>query len=102
MNAQPVPDVTIDDVFRVVSRDYSPEDQQTLRAMIEDIDTRDKARVVLACLRIADGALSRATHALDNATVDARDVIAAAEYPIYLKKVERIEGLSAEELLTNP
>ncbi len=94
---QPVPEVTMDDVDRILERDFSADDGKALRAMIEVIRLREKTRTVLACLRNSGGDLSRAEKELRRASEDWREVIVDAEYPNYSKKTLHIDDVSPEE-----
>ena len=98
LTEQPIPDVSSEDVDRILERDYPQEAQEVLRNLIANFDVRDKERVALASLKIADGDLPRAEKALADAIEDSRDVIVAAEYPNYYRNVLRINDLPAEKL----
>lgn len=95
--AQYVPDVTEADVERIVRRDYPPEQQVVIQDLIRGVEVREKPRVVLACLKNANGDFERLKGELANASGWWREIISAAEYPNYTKKMFRIERLSAEE-----
>src|SRR5207247_854836 len=53
--SQPAPSVTDDDVSRVVRRDYPAAEVDGILQIIAAVDVREKPRVVLACLKIANG-----------------------------------------------
>ncbi len=97
MNSQPVPNVDFDDVDRVLNREFAAVQRDQLRALIDQSDLRDDARAVLACLKVADGDLLRAEDALKPASRDRRDVIAAAEYPNYVRMLATSNDLSTED-----
>ncbi len=98
MTKQPIPDVSCEDVERIVDRDFRPEDRAALREIIGASDVREKARVILACLKLADGDLSRAEDALRDAATDWRDVISAAEYPNFIRLIPPGGDSSDEQL----
>ena len=94
---QYVPDVTDDDIERVVRREYSHEIQVTIHELIRDVDVREKPRVVLACLKNAKGDFQKLKGELTNAEGYYREIIGEAEYPNYVKKMFRMDKLSADE-----
>ena len=94
---QPTPIVTSEDVDRILKRDFPPDEQELLRSLVEDLDVRETARVVLACLKVAGGDLSRARKALVDAAIDWRDVVVSAEYPNYARMMTRVDDLSPKD-----
>lgn len=98
MTEQPIPNVSFEDVERIVDRDFRPEDRAALRRFIGESSLSEKARVILACLKLADGDLSRAEDALRDAATDWRDVISAAEYPNYFRLIPPSGDSSDEQL----
>ncbi|MDJ0907643.1 MAG: hypothetical protein QNI99_00500 [Woeseiaceae bacterium] len=97
MTEQPIPDVSFEDVERIVDRDFQPGDRAALRRIIGESDVGEKARVILACLKLADGDLARAEDALNGAAADWRDAISAAEYPNYLRLIPPTGAFSDEQ-----
>jgi hypothetical protein len=95
--AQYVPDVTEADVGRVVRRDYPPQIQPVIEEWIRAVEVREKTRVVLACLKNANGDFEKLKGELGNASGWWREIIGEAEYPNYTKKMFRIDTLSASE-----
>ncbi|HKE43736.1 MAG TPA: hypothetical protein VKB41_04270 [Steroidobacteraceae bacterium] len=95
--AQYVPDVTQADVERIVGRDYPPELHAAIRELIRGIEVREKTRVVLACLKNAQGDAEKLAGELAEAAGYYREIIGEAEYPNYMRKAFRIDRLSAEE-----
>ena len=86
---QPIPEVTEQDVIRVVRRDY-PEDAS---AVLQELAKYGGAswhgelpRVHLAILKLAAGDASQVAANTEIACVDYRDVLAAAEYPNYMRE----------------
>jgi hypothetical protein len=65
--AQYVPNVTEVDIERVVRRDYPPEIHATIHEMIRGVEVREKPRVILACLKKANGNLQKLKGELTNA-----------------------------------
>lgn len=54
-------------------------------------------RVRLAALKLAAGSMERLRHEIEGAKRDYRDVLAPAEYPSYMKKVQHSGALPPEE-----
>jgi hypothetical protein len=94
---QYVPNVTDDDVERVVRREYPPEIQATILELIRDVDVREKPRVILACLKNSKGDFQKLKGELAQASGYYREILGEAEYPNYMKKIFRIDKLSADE-----
>ena len=101
MRHQPHPDVTCDDVERIVRRDFPAGDFNTVMAVLRQygVETwhRECARVQLAALKLANGDAHRLQKAVDLARTDYRDVLAPAEYPGYSKRGFRTRELPAKE-----
>lgn len=97
MRSQPTPVVDMDDVDRVVRRDYPPDMVADLLRQIHATDMQGKARVALACLKIANGDWRRLRGALENAAGWYREILAEAEYPLASKRLLRDEALSDQE-----
>src|SRR5262245_22483965 len=95
--SQYVPSVSDQDVERIVRRDYPAELHVDIHRMIRDVEVREKPRVILACLKNANGKLEKLQGELANASGWWREIIGEAEYPNYTKKMFRIERLSADE-----
>jgi hypothetical protein len=96
--SQYVPDVTEEDVERIVRRDYPPDVQAAVREMIRKVEVREKPRVILSCLKVAQGDLKRLEGELHDASGWYREIISEAEYPGYTKVWFRIDRLPAEEV----
>ena len=94
---QYVPDVSDADIERIVRRDYPPELHSVIHQMIGGIEVREKPRVIMACLKNANGDLAKLQGDLANASGWWREIISQAEYPNYTRKMFRIDRLSAEE-----
>lgn len=86
---QPIPTVTRSDVVRVVQREFSPEVVDRAMLLLDTYGTetwhRERDRVHLACLKLADGDLRALQQQISVARMDYRDVIGPAEYPEVLK-----------------
>ena len=92
---QPVPDVTEEDVVRIILRDFPQEEFDSIVAVMNKYGTeeweRERPRVRLAVLKLADGNLEKLKQAIETAKRDCRDVVAAAEYPEYFRSWGRAE-----------
>jgi len=89
--------VDMDDVERVVRRDYPPDMVADILREVDASDVREKARVVLACLKIANGDRRRLQGELQNASGWYREILSDAEYPLATKRLFRLESLSEAE-----
>ena len=95
--AQYVPSVSESDIERIVQRDYPADLQAFIHEAIRGIEVREKPRVIMACLKNADGNFEKLKGELANASGWWREIIGQAEYPNYTKKMFRIDRLSADE-----
>ena len=95
---QPTPSVTDSDVVRIVRRDYPADAVASILELIATIEVREKPRVVLACLKIADGDLETLRGNLANASGWYREILGEAEYPLATKRWFRIDSLSEDEV----
>jgi hypothetical protein len=95
---QSIPSVSMDDVERVLTRDFPDARAGMARALLAEYGRRpwhrEPVRVWLAVLKIADGRLDRLRRAVDQADEDYRDVLSAAEYPLYARRVSPAAGTS--------
>jgi hypothetical protein len=78
--------VTESDVDRVIQRDFAPDEAAEVESILRDVDGASP-RVLLAALKLAARDVAALRRALEMARLDARDVIASAEYPIYMSEV---------------
>lgn len=92
-----VPDVNQEDIERILKRDFPAEAWDALRTMIEQVEVREKDRVVLACMKCAAGDVGKLKGNLSQAGGYYREIIGEAEYPCYTKKMFRIDRLSEAE-----
>jgi hypothetical protein len=95
--SQYLPDVRDSDIERIVQRDYPADLRAAIHEMIRSIEVVEKPRVIMACLKNANGDFARLKGDLANASGWWREIISEAEYPNYTKKMFRIDRLSAEE-----
>ena len=95
---QHTPEVSDEDVDRIVKRDYPHRDIDSIHQLIAKVDVREKARVVLACLKNAAGNTEGLAKELKEAPGYWREIISAAEYP-YAGETgrERLQNLSEAE-----
>jgi hypothetical protein len=86
---QPVPNVTRADVERIVRRDFPAGEYRAVLAVLDEYGTeswqREGARVQLAVLKLANGDREALRRHMEVAKCDYRDVLAAAEYPGYMR-----------------
>ena len=99
---QPIPDVTEKDVERIVRRDFPREQYDTVMGILREYShgrlPKECSRVQLAALKLAQGDLECLRLHIGNAEQDYRDVLAAAEYPEYMRAVAfRVSKLSRKE-----
>jgi hypothetical protein len=96
---QPMPDVTEEDVFRIVRLDF-PEQFDVAMAVLNQYGLekweREQARVRIAILKLVNGDPEKLKQAIETAKRDYRDVLAAAEYPEYFRSWGRA-GLSRRD-----
>lgn len=95
---QPTPAVDDADVDRIVRRDYDANLVDDILALIAATDVREKARVVLACLKLANGNVDNLRGQLSNAGGYYREILGEAEYPLATKRWFRIDSLSDDEI----
>ena len=99
MRRQPIPDVTLNDVERIVRRDFPEEQFDSVMAVLNRYESkRERPRVQLATLKLANGDLEALQKQIRTALEDFRDVLAPAEYPESSKQGFRaLLELPAEE-----
>jgi hypothetical protein len=96
---QPIPDVTAEDVKRIVRRDFPVAAFEDVMAIVAEYASRWESatpRIQLAALKLANGRDSLRRW-IDAAKLDYRDVLVPAEYPKYSKKTLRGRTLSKHE-----
>jgi hypothetical protein len=84
---QPIPDVLATDVERIVRRDFPDGQFDAVMGVLKQYGAekwqRERARVQLAALKLADRDLDKLQRVIEVASRDYRDVLAPAEYPEY-------------------
>jgi hypothetical protein len=84
---QPTPSVNRSDVERIVRRDFPSDNWATVRDLLDYYGTatheREKDRVQLAILKLADGSIDELLIQIQTAKLDYPDVLSLAEYPSY-------------------
>jgi hypothetical protein len=99
--AQPIPDVTPNDVERIVRRDFPNEQFTDVMALLDECGTkkgqRGGPRVQLAALKLAQGGVEKLRPLVESAMRDYRDVLVWAEYPNYHKIGFRVRELPIKE-----
>jgi len=89
--------VTRADVERIVRRDFPPEQFDSVIAVLDEYTDRERDRVQLAALKLADGNLARIREVFNS---EWRDILADAEYPNsmqYGHGPNRPEGLAEQD-----
>jgi hypothetical protein len=92
-----IPQVTQEDIERVLQRDFSAEHWREIREMIQKVRVREKDRVMLACMKVAAGDVQKLKRNLNEAAGYYREIVGEAEYPFYVKKIFRIDKLNEKE-----
>src|SRR5262245_16550230 len=91
MAHQLVPQVSNDDIQRVVRREYSPECIAEVLQILSEYggETWQVApfRVRLAALKLANGNVEHLRLLINRGKIDYRDVIAPAENPLYFERM---------------
>lgn len=85
---QPVARYTVDDLQRVLDRDYDGHQEQVRGVLArygKDAWQTGALRVQMACLKLAKGDPQAVEKYIEVARGDFRDVLAWAEYPSYFK-----------------
>ena len=89
MGKQSTPEVTQEDVERIVRRDFAPTEVAAAMALLERYGGeswhREIERVRLAVLKLANGDLQRLAVQVDEAGKDYRDILGPAEFPGYME-----------------
>ena len=84
---QPTPEVSRHDVERVVHRDFPATAYTDVIRVLEEYGTedhhRERVRVQLAVLKLANGSKEMLRRAVEDAKCDYRDILSTAEYPGY-------------------
>jgi len=94
---QPAPEVSDEDVERIVRRDYPAADVDRILALAAQVDVRERPRVVLACLKLAAGNVEKLIGHFNEAPGYYREILGDAEYPLAIKRWFHMDRLSEEE-----
>jgi len=98
---QPTPTVTYEDIERIVRRDFPSNSFSSVMDMLEEYtgkgDPKERYRVWAGALKLAEGHLGKLRMEIQSAKFDYRDVLAAAEYPNYLRAGSRVDSLPEDE-----
>ncbi|MDP3259201.1 MAG: hypothetical protein Q8M34_01255 [Thermodesulfovibrionales bacterium] len=84
---QPYAKVTLEDIERIVKRDYPYADSVKIFEILNKYTIGEKYRVWAAALKLSDKDITKLEEHIKIAIHDYRDVIAYAEYPEYSRKV---------------
>lgn len=97
--AQPVPDVTAEDVSRVINRDFQSAQVGAVTAALNESQNGRtlSPRVQLAVLKLANASLEELRKWVRSAQLDSRDVLVAAEYPGYDRSNVADRNMSIKE-----
>lgn len=94
-----IPRVTEADVERIVNRDFAPADREAVLGLLRQCAEETGPRTQLAILKLSAGKLEHVRLHAEIAGRDYRDVLAAAEYPEWLKVgFTGTDSMSAEEV----
>lgn len=89
MTEQPTPQVSKEDIRRIVNREFADSERKTAFSILEEYGSnewhREPIRVRIAALKLSNGDIELLRQIIDTAKNDYRDTIAPAEYPGYLK-----------------
>ncbi len=85
--AQPIPNVTATDVERIARRDFPADKLNEVMTLLDSFGGALSARVRAAALKLSKGDVERLQRVVESAGRDYRDVLAAAEYPGYMKVI---------------
>jgi hypothetical protein len=91
-----IPDVTQEDVERIVRRDFPAEQFPEIIAILGGLDSRwesTRIRVRIAVLKLADGDVKALRKNVASANQDYRNVLVLAEYPEYWRAMSDVRNL---------
>lgn len=92
------PTVTPNDVARIARRDFPEEQFDSVMAVLNGYESkRERSRVRLATLKLANGDLNALRKQIATAREDFRDVLAPAEYPEYSRLDVLLRTVPTEE-----
>jgi len=101
LKTQPTPRISNADVERIVARDFAAESAREVFSILGEFGTEDwhkeTDRVRIAALKLAAGSIEGLRAAIDTGKRDYRDLLALAEYPLYMQSVRPSEQISPEQ-----
>jgi hypothetical protein len=101
VKTQPTPTISSADIERIVARDFAAEFANEVLSILGEFGTeewqKETNRVRIAALKLAAGSIERLRAAIETGKRDYRDLLALAEYPLYMRSVGPSEQLSPEE-----
>jgi hypothetical protein len=92
-----IPEVYEGDVLRVAYRDFPSDIHADILELIAGNNVQLSPRILLACLKIANGKLQILKEQLSDASGYHREIICRAEYPNYTPKSTQMDRLSEDE-----
>jgi hypothetical protein len=96
---QPTPTITLEDIHRIVSRDFPGVPQHEVMEVLDGYGRKswqtEHLRVRMAALKLANGDIEKLKKEIENAACDYRDVLLHAEYPLCAKKM--LQDLNDDE-----
>ena len=90
MVIQPVATISMEDILRIIARDFGAFDRQDILAILKKYREEDgvgERRVWASVLRLSAGDPERLRHLVALALNDYRDILAAGEYPSFCEKI---------------
>jgi hypothetical protein len=93
-----VPDVSGNDIIRVIKRDFPSETHAEIFKIIQGLDVQEKSRVVLACIKNSKGGIEKLKRQLMDASGYYREIIGEAENPHYMRKCFHTDKLPPAEV----
>jgi hypothetical protein len=94
--SQYIPQVTDEDIERLISRDFPPETHDEIWQLTASVTVHERLRVIAACLKNANGRIKLLRGELYNADGYWREAISEAEYP-KIKKASRYSDAEIHE-----
>jgi len=99
---QPVAKIAKADIERIILRDFSRDEKEEVYKLLNKYSGDENSgtyRVWASLLKLSNGKIKELENIIETAVGDYRDILAAAEYPAYSKKVGfDVEKFSRKEL----
>ncbi len=89
-----IPNITKEDLNRIIDRDFPVESHAKIKAAFDKVKSKEKLRVIAACLKKSSCNADRAIYELNNADGFWREIISDAEYP----KVKKSRNLTEQQI----